>query len=82
MFGWAANTASTSPAGSGAAPDLVELARIVAQQRAELDRLREQAATSCVVERGFDGAARALGGTDAAHSPLLLTPDQQPAYAT
>ncbi|MEU1082747.1 sodium:solute symporter [Streptomyces sp. NPDC005908] len=30
----------------------------------------------------FDGAARALGGTDAAHSPLVLTPDQQPAYAT
>ncbi|MFC9886581.1 sodium:solute symporter family protein [Streptomyces pilosus] len=30
----------------------------------------------------FDGAARALGGTDAAHSPLLLTPEQQPAYAT
>ncbi|CAL9588231.1 sodium:solute symporter family protein [Streptomyces sp. enrichment culture] len=30
----------------------------------------------------FDGAARALGGTDAAHSPLLLAPEQQPAYAT
>src|SRR5690606_5870663 len=30
----------------------------------------------------FDGAARALGGTDTAHSPLLLTPEQQPAYAT
>lgn len=30
----------------------------------------------------FDGAARALGGTDAAHSPLLLSPEQQPAYAT
>ncbi|MBT3165147.1 sodium:solute symporter [Streptomyces sp. Vc74B-19] len=30
----------------------------------------------------FDGAGRALGGTDAAHSPLVLTPDQQPAYAT
>ncbi len=30
----------------------------------------------------FDGAARALGGTDAAHSPLLLSPGQQPAYAT
>ncbi|WP_432053899.1 sodium:solute symporter family protein [Streptomyces sp. bgisy022] len=30
----------------------------------------------------FDGAARALGGTDTAHSPLLLTPGQQPAYAT
>ncbi|MET8896607.1 sodium:solute symporter family protein [Streptomyces albogriseolus] len=30
----------------------------------------------------FDGAARALGGTDPAHSPLVLTPGQQPAYAT
>ncbi|MDT6988001.1 sodium:solute symporter [Streptomyces lusitanus] len=30
----------------------------------------------------FDGAARALGGTDTAHSPLVLTPGQQPAYAT
>ncbi|MEY7977151.1 sodium:solute symporter, partial [Streptomyces pilosus] len=30
----------------------------------------------------FDGAARALGGTDTAHSPLLLAPEQQPAYAT
>ncbi|MCX4476258.1 sodium:solute symporter [Streptomyces cellulosae] len=30
----------------------------------------------------FDGAARALGGTDTAHSALVLTPGQQPAYAT
>jgi SSS family solute:Na+ symporter len=30
----------------------------------------------------FDGAARRLGGTDAAHSALLLSPQQQPAYAT
>ncbi|MCM3299854.1 sodium:solute symporter family protein [Streptomyces pseudogriseolus] len=30
----------------------------------------------------FDRAARALGGTDPAHSPLVLTPGQQPAYAT
>ncbi|MCX4703191.1 sodium:solute symporter [Streptomyces sp. NBC_01373] len=30
----------------------------------------------------FDGAARRLGGTDAAHSALLLSPAQQPAYAT
>ncbi|MFI6928748.1 sodium:solute symporter [Streptomyces sp. NPDC050287] len=30
----------------------------------------------------FDGAARRLGGTDVAHSPLLLSPHQQPAYAT
>lgn len=30
----------------------------------------------------FDGAAHALGGTDPAHSPLVLTPEQRPAYAT
>ncbi|MEU2897814.1 SpoIIE family protein phosphatase [Streptomyces sp. NPDC001273] len=60
------------PAGSGAAPDLVELARIVAQQRAELDRLREQAATSCVVERA-KGVVIALTGcsADAAGETLL-----------
>ena len=40
-----------TPAQPGAAPDLVELAKIVARQRAELDRLRDQAATSAVVER-------------------------------
>ncbi|MBT3150280.1 SpoIIE family protein phosphatase [Streptomyces sp. CHD11] len=60
------------PAGSGSAPDLVELARIVAQQRAELDRLREQAATSCVVERA-KGVVIALTGctADAAGETLL-----------
>nr|WP_324604170.1 sodium:solute symporter [Streptomyces sp. 303MFCol5.2] len=30
----------------------------------------------------FAGAARGLGGTDVAHSPLALSPAQQPAYAT
>ncbi|MFJ9659174.1 SpoIIE family protein phosphatase [Streptomyces griseoflavus] len=52
------------PVGSGSAPDLVELARVVAQQRAELDRLREQAATSAVVERAR-GAVIALTGCSA-----------------
>lgn len=50
--------------GSGSAPDLVELARVVAQQRAELDRLREQAAVSAVVERA-KGAVMALTGCSA-----------------
>ncbi|MFF8634096.1 SpoIIE family protein phosphatase [Streptomyces pilosus] len=60
------------PTGSGSAPDLVELARVVAQQRAELDRLREQAATSAVVERA-KGAVIALTGcsADAAGETLL-----------
>lgn len=50
--------------GSGCAPDLVELARVVARQRAELDRLREQAATSAVVERA-KGVVIALTGCSA-----------------
>ncbi|MGA5895484.1 SpoIIE family protein phosphatase [Streptomyces venetus] len=61
-----------SPAEPGAAPDLVELAKIVARQRAELDRLRDQAATSAVVERA-KGAVMALTGcpADAAGEHLL-----------
>ncbi|MEU6683467.1 SpoIIE family protein phosphatase [Streptomyces sp. NPDC046832] len=53
-----------TPAQPGAAPDLVELAKIVARQRAELDRLRDQAATSAVVERA-KGAVMALTGCSA-----------------
>ncbi|WP_369192867.1 SpoIIE family protein phosphatase [Streptomyces djakartensis] len=60
-----------TPAQQGAAPDLVELARIVARQRAELDRLRDQAAVSAVVERA-KGAVMALTGctADAASEQL------------
>ncbi|MFE9774670.1 SpoIIE family protein phosphatase [Streptomyces sp. NPDC005931] len=60
------------PAESGAVPDLAELARVVARQRAEMDRLREQAATSAVVERA-KGAVMALTGcsADAAGETLL-----------
>ncbi|GGY50072.1 transcription antitermination regulator [Streptomyces djakartensis] len=53
-----------TPAQPGAAPDLVELAKIVARQRAEMDRLRDQAATSAVVERA-KGAVMALTGCSA-----------------
>ncbi|MBX9361002.1 SpoIIE family protein phosphatase [Streptomyces sp. WAC04114] len=53
-----------TPAQPGAAPDLAELAKIVARQRAELDRLRDQAATSAVVERA-KGAVMALSGCTA-----------------
>ncbi|MER7479325.1 SpoIIE family protein phosphatase [Streptomyces sp. NPDC126510] len=61
-----------TPAQSGAAPDLVELAKIVARQRAEMDRLRDQAAVSAVVERA-KGAVMALTGcsADAAGEQLL-----------
>ncbi|MFF6880687.1 SpoIIE family protein phosphatase [Streptomyces sp. NPDC012474] len=61
-----------TPAQPGAAPDLVELAKIVARQRAELDRLRDRAATAAVVERA-KGAVMALTGcpADAAGEVLL-----------
>ncbi|MFG2515730.1 SpoIIE family protein phosphatase [Streptomyces sp. NPDC048584] len=61
-----------APVGSGAAPDLVELAGIVARQRAELDRLREQAATAAVVERAKGVVmARTGGSADTAGEELL-----------
>ncbi|MGX1567501.1 GAF domain-containing protein, partial [Streptomyces sp. NPDC055509] len=61
-----------TPAQPGVAPDLVELTKIVARQRAELDRLRDQAAMSAVVERAT-GAEMALTGcsADAAGEQLL-----------
>ncbi|WP_243762488.1 SpoIIE family protein phosphatase [Streptomyces sp. Tu 3180] len=63
---------SVTPAEPGSAPDLAELARVVARQRAEMDRLREQAATSAVVERA-KGVVMALTGcsADAADETLL-----------
>lgn len=56
---------------SAAVPDVVELARVVAQQRAEMDRLREQAAMSVVMERA-KGVVMALDGStaDAAEETL------------
>ncbi|MFD7994110.1 SpoIIE family protein phosphatase [Streptomyces mexicanus] len=62
-----------SPAASGGAvPDLTALAQVVARQRAEMDRLQEQAATSAVVERA-KGALMALTSCtpEAAHEELL-----------
>ncbi|MCO4698992.1 SpoIIE family protein phosphatase [Streptomyces sp. RO-S4] len=61
-----------APVEPGTIPDLVELARVVAQQRAEMDRLREQAATTVVVERA-KGVVMALTGctADAAEETLL-----------
>ncbi|MER6402313.1 SpoIIE family protein phosphatase [Streptomyces viridosporus] len=61
-----------TPAESEAVPDLAELARVVARQRAEMDRLREQAATSAVVERAKGVVmARAGCSADAAGETLL-----------
>lgn len=51
----------TSPTEHGAAPDVVALTRMVARQRAEMDRLRDLAATSAVLERAV-GAVMAVGG--------------------
>ncbi|WP_208640778.1 SpoIIE family protein phosphatase [Streptomyces carpinensis] len=51
---------------------MAALAKVVARQRAEMDRLQEQAATSAVVERA-KGALMALTGCspEAAHDDLL-----------
>ncbi|MFE2262266.1 SpoIIE family protein phosphatase [Streptomyces griseosporeus] len=60
------------PAESGSAPDLAALTRIVARQRAELDRLHDLAATTAVLERA-KGAVMALTGCspEAAYEELL-----------
>ncbi|MGA5383249.1 ANTAR domain-containing protein [Streptomyces pseudogriseolus] len=60
-----------APTTSGTVPDVVELARVVAQQRAEMDRLGEHAATTVVVERA-KGVVMALAGctADAAEETL------------
>ncbi|WP_425577996.1 SpoIIE family protein phosphatase [Streptomyces glaucus] len=59
------------PAGSGAAPETAALARVVARQRAEMDRLRDLAATSAVLERA-KGAVMALTGCSADAARELL----------
>jgi serine phosphatase RsbU (regulator of sigma subunit) len=63
---------STGPTHAGTAPDMATLAKVVARQRAEMDRLRNQAATSAVLERA-KGALMALTGCtpDAAGEDLL-----------
>ncbi|MFD0337070.1 ANTAR domain-containing protein [Streptomyces erythrogriseus] len=59
------------PVESGTFPDVVELARVVARQRAEMDRLREQAATSVVMERA-KGVVMALDGSSADAAEEIL----------
>ncbi|MGV9629965.1 SpoIIE family protein phosphatase [Streptomyces sp. NPDC003487] len=60
------------PEESGIAPDVAALSRVVARQRAEMDRLHDLAATSEVLERA-KGAVMALTGCtpDAAYEELL-----------
>src|SRR5690606_28602660 len=53
-----------TPPEQGNIPGLAEMARVVARQRAELDRLHEQAATAAVVERA-KGVVMALTGCSA-----------------
>lgn len=62
----------TDPSHAGIAPDIAALAKVVARQRAEMDRLRDQVATSAVLER-TKGALMALTGCtpDAAGEELL-----------
>lgn len=59
------------PAESGAVPDMAALTRVVARQRAEMDRLQDLAATSAVLERA-KGAVMARSGCspDAAQQEL------------
>ncbi|MFF8926736.1 SpoIIE family protein phosphatase [Streptomyces longwoodensis] len=60
------------PGESGGAPDLAALTRVVARQRAEMDRLQDVAATSAVIERAKGAVMARLGCTpDAAHDVLL-----------
>ncbi|SEP75786.1 Serine phosphatase RsbU, regulator of sigma subunit [Streptomyces sp. yr375] len=60
------------PAQSGGVPDLAALTRVVARQRAELDRLQDLAATSAVVERAKGAVMAQLGcSPDAAQEELL-----------
>jgi serine phosphatase RsbU (regulator of sigma subunit)/PAS domain-containing protein len=59
------------PAESGATPDMAALAKVVARQRAEMDRLRDLAATSAVLERA-KGAVMALTGCSAEAARELL----------
>ncbi|MFE5406053.1 SpoIIE family protein phosphatase [Streptomyces sp. NPDC056580] len=60
------------PADPGTRADVAALARVVARQRAQLERLRDQAATSALLERA-KGALMAVTGCspDAAHDELL-----------
>ncbi|MFD5269604.1 SpoIIE family protein phosphatase [Streptomyces sp. NPDC058335] len=62
---------AAQPPEAGAVPDLAALTKVVARQRAELDRLQDAAAASVVLERA-KGAVMARTGCppDAAHEEL------------
>ncbi|MEU1465157.1 SpoIIE family protein phosphatase [Streptomyces sp. NPDC005727] len=60
------------PADPGTRADVAALARVVARQRAELERLRDQAATSALLERATGALMASTGcSPDAAHDALL-----------
>ncbi|MGW2485922.1 SpoIIE family protein phosphatase [Streptomyces sp. NPDC001606] len=63
---------SVPPIDPGTGADPVALAKVVARQRAELERLRDRAAASAILERA-KGVLMALNGCtpDAAHEELL-----------
>lgn len=61
------------PAESGGVPDMAALTRIVARQRAEMDRLQDLAATSAVLERAKGAVMAQLGcSPDIAQEELEL----------
>ncbi|WP_241740754.1 SpoIIE family protein phosphatase [Streptomyces sp. L2] len=66
---------TTEPAPGGdprTGADLTALGRVVARQRAELDRLRDQVSTSAVIERAKGAVMATTGCTpDAAHEELV-----------
>ncbi|MFG2267204.1 SpoIIE family protein phosphatase [Streptomyces sp. NPDC048720] len=60
------------PVDPGPRADVAALARVVARQRAELERLRDQAATSALLERATGALMASTGcSPDAAHDKLL-----------
>ncbi|MEU1706975.1 SpoIIE family protein phosphatase [Streptomyces sp. NPDC005706] len=60
------------PVDPGTRADVAALARVVARQRAELERLRDQAATSALLERATGALMASTGcSPDAAHDELL-----------
>ncbi|OQR60382.1 protein phosphatase [Streptomyces maremycinicus] len=62
---------TSDPTQSGDMPDVTALTRVVARQRAELDRLQDRAATTAVLERAKGVVMAQLGcSPDAAHEEL------------
>ncbi|MFD5592089.1 ANTAR domain-containing protein, partial [Streptomyces griseorubiginosus] len=60
------------PSPAGTAPDMAAMAKVVARQRAEMDRLRDQAATAAVLERAKGALMAQTGCTPEAAGEELL----------